>query len=119
MGNAEDMEDAESKQEVVAPPPPPIILQGHVILVRRGIAYLGLRDPKGFESFGECNASILKAQNTFTVAITKHNGTVEVALQDRQLSKSEWHGMRATIESILHIHKINNGGAYGHGDEAA
>ena len=96
--------------EVLAAKPMEIVLHGHINTIRRGIAYVTLKDEWGHESFAECKLAALKADGVvdrFAIVVTKRGeaaDAVDVTIRaagERQLSATEWRYLSETMEQAF------------------
>jgi hypothetical protein len=104
-------EDGSRVIEIVKPNS--ITLYGHINTVRRGIAYLTLKNSTGQESFAECKKAILRMfgigiNDTFEVIISKPDGIVTVFIQSSKKSQQllDWQFMYETVEQVLSDNKM-------------
>jgi hypothetical protein len=91
-----------------------LILRGHINTIRKGMAFLTLKDEKGHESFAECKRSFLKADGItgkFLIGICKQDDELVVSLKgdksERLLLPHEWAFMSETIEQVLFDNKMH------------
>ena len=72
--------------EVLAAKPMEIVLHGHINTIRRGIAYVTLKDEWGHESFAECKLAALKADGVvdrFAIVVTKRGEAADAVDTER------------------------------------
>jgi hypothetical protein len=115
--DAEEIEPIEIEEDgsrvIEIAKPNSITLYGHINTVRRGIAYLTLKNSTGQESFAECKKAILRMfgigiNDTFEVIISKPDGIVTVFIQSPKKSQQlfDWHFMDETIDQALSDNKM-------------
>lgn len=113
----EEDQDAESAQkEVVLSQPKQAVLLGHINTIRKGIAYLTLKDSIGRESFAEQKLSILKADGVtkkagkFEIIISATDNIPSVTMRSdkwsRLLNRDEWAFMSETVAQTLSDNKM-------------